>query len=298
MDRPGADRARTRRQAGDHLLNEIAPSTLTGVRLVRGATTGASLGRVAFAGSIPDGTGLGGSRILDTYAFVYLVSGAGRYRDELGADHRLAAGSTITAVPGVAHTYGPEPGDAWTERYVLFDGSLPQMLEADGVIDRAAPVGRLRPVATWLPIVEAVTDPTPGGARSALLELSRVQALLAAVGVEVAAPDTGSWFREACVLLRHEPALDLAGIAAALGMSHDRFRKRFTAVAGEPPGRWRTRQRMDEAARMLQQGGWTIRRIADTLGFCDEYAFSRRFKEVMGVPPSVFRARLPGVRSC
>ncbi len=53
---------------------------------------------------------------------------------------------------------------------------------------------------------------------------------------------------------------------------------------------------MDEAARLLQHGGWTIREISHQLGFSDEFAFSRRFKEVFGIPPSTFRSRLPKVR--
>ncbi|AYY13791.1 AraC family transcriptional regulator [Actinobacteria bacterium YIM 96077] len=229
---------------------------------------------------------------------MYLVSGAGRYSDELGAEHRLTPGSTVTVFPGMKHNYGPCPGEQWTERYILFDGALARLLEERGVIDRARPVGRLQPVDSWLPAVEGVTEPTPAGVRSALVELSRLQTLLAAVRVETGARDDGSsWFHEACLLLSREPALDLHGVAAAVGLPYDRFRKQFTAIAGESPGRWRTRQRMDEAARMLQQGGWTIREIARTLGFCDEYAFSRRFKEVFGIPPSTFRARLPKVRA-
>ncbi|WP_205856312.1 AraC family ligand binding domain-containing protein, partial [Phytoactinopolyspora endophytica] len=136
---------------------------LTGVRLVRGASGEASLGRVLFSGAIPDGAGLGGPRVLDVYAFVFLVAGDGRYRDERGADRPLGPGSTVTVFPGLEHDYGPEPGGRWTERYVLFDGPLPHLLEQKGVLDRSRPVGKLRPVDVWLPMMEAITDPTPGG---------------------------------------------------------------------------------------------------------------------------------------
>jgi AraC-like DNA-binding protein len=267
---------------------------------VRGSSDDASLGRVLLAGAIPDGAGLGGPRVLDVYAFVYLVSGVGRYRDERGAEHRLVGGSTVTVFPGMRHDYGPVPGQRWTERYILFDGALPRLLEAKGILDRARPVGRLTPVDSWLPQMESITDPTPNGASSALVELSPLQVLLTGARAghqDFDRPGEGStWFREACLLLRHEPALSLDRVARAVGMPYNRFRKAFTVVAGEPPGRWRTRHRMDDAARMLQQGGWTIRQIAAELGFCDEYAFSRRFKEVFGVPPTTFRERLPRVR--
>nr|WP_246221316.1 AraC family transcriptional regulator [Phytoactinopolyspora mesophila] len=236
---------------------------------------------------------------MDVYALVYLVSGSGRYRDENGAEHRLGAGSVVVVFPGLEHDYGPGPGESWTERYILFDGALPRLLEERGILDRSRPVGNLSPVEAWLPLVAGVTDPVPGGARCALIEWSRLQVLLAAVhaGAGEKTTESSSWFEEACLLLAHEPALHLTGVAAAVGLPYERFRKRFAEIAGESPGRWRNRRRMDEAARMLQQGGWTIRAIARELGFYDEYAFSRRFKEVFGVPPSRFRADLPKVRS-
>jgi len=44
---------------------------------------------------------------------------------------------------------------------------------------------------------------------------------------------------------------------------------------------------------MLQQPGSTTRTIAASLGFSDEFHFSRRFKQITGISPREFRRLLP-----
>jgi AraC-like DNA-binding protein len=46
---------------------------------------------------------------------------------------------------------------------------------------------------------------------------------------------------------------------------------------------------MEHAARLLLDGGATIRSVAAALGFKDAFHFSRVFKSVHHVPPSRFR---------
>ena len=47
---------------------------------------------------------------------------------------------------------------------------------------------------------------------------------------------------------------------------------------------------MQRAQELIRCGVPTNREIADRLGFCDEYHFSRRFKQVVGLSPKEFRA--------
>jgi AraC-like DNA-binding protein len=79
-------------------------------------------------------------------------------------------------------------------------------------------------------------------------------------------------------------------------MSYDGFRKRFTRATGLPPARYRGTRLIDRACELMQQGALTDRQIAEQLGFCDEFYFSRRFKQVTGRRPRQFRASLPRPR--
>jgi len=46
----------------------------------------------------------------------------------------------------------------------------------------------------------------------------------------------------------------------------------------------------------MQGGNLTDRQIAERLGFCDEFYFSRRFKQLTGRSPRQFREELPRTR--
>jgi AraC-like DNA-binding protein len=80
--------------------------------------------------------------------------------------------------------------------------------------------------------------------------------------------------------------------ASAMGMSYEGFRKRFARLLGTSPGRYRAARVMDRACELMQEGVLTDKQIAMTLGFCDEFHFSRRFKAIVGCPPREFRRKV------
>ena len=104
------------------------------------------------------------------------------------------------------------------------------------------------------------------------------------------------WVERACALLDARPnhQVDLADIAGALGMSQEQFRKRFTRLVGQPPRRYHTGRLIDRACQLMQDGQMSDKRIAHALGFCDEFYFSRRFKQITGQSPRAFRRSMRG----
>lgn len=85
--------------------------------------------------------------------------------------------------------------------------------------------------------------------------------------------------------------LGLHELARIAGLSRAAFVRRFVAAVGEPPQRHRTRQRIDEAARLLTETDATLMEIALAVGYANEFALGRAFKRELGVPPGVFRKR-------
>jgi AraC-like DNA-binding protein/predicted GNAT family N-acyltransferase len=74
-------------------------------------------------------------------------------------------------------------------------------------------------------------------------------------------------------------------------MSYESFRKRFQRETGVSPARYRTLRRIEAARELLRYSPQlTNRQIAETLGFADEYHFSRRFTQIAGSTPRQFRA--------
>lgn len=74
-------------------------------------------------------------------------------------------------------------------------------------------------------------------------------------------------------------------LAAPAGTSRTVFAEHFRARAGETPIAYLTRWRMTPAAERLLRGDDTVGRIAGSLGYESEHAFTTAFKRVMGAPP-------------
>ena len=103
---------------------------------------------------------------------------------------------------------------------------------------------------------------------------------------------------EAVRAFRERPgaAGDMDGFARRLGLSRSHFDRLFTGQMGCPPKQFLLRCRMAEARRMLENGALRIGEIAERLGYCDIYFFSRQFKEKVGLAPAEYRRnRMMGV---
>jgi transcriptional regulator GlxA family with amidase domain len=83
--------------------------------------------------------------------------------------------------------------------------------------------------------------------------------------------------------------LDLAAMAREAGCSRFHFLRSFQAAYGETPGRYLTRRRVERAAELLRSVNLTVTEVCVFVGFSSLGSFSTRFKEIMGVPPSVYR---------
>ena len=81
-------------------------------------------------------------------------------------------------------------------------------------------------------------------------------------------------------------------IADAMGeipMSPAHLRRTFTAELGVPPVTYLLKHRVQQAQRLLNVGGFSIKQISQMCGFRDPYYFSRAFRNVAGCAPSAWR---------
>jgi AraC-like DNA-binding protein len=282
-------------------MPDNAPPSQNATRLVCNNTAIPPIGGVSMAGFIRDSAGISASpmRILGRYAVVYVLHGRGIYRQAGGASVAVRPGDLITVVPDVPHAYHPNPGQRWDEFYIVFDGPAFHPWRDAGLIGAGEKAVRhLEPIEYWLRrLVAAAGDSIGGDLAAGLAGVCRMQQLLADIVTANDLPEDRAWLARARAMIDDEVAhagADLAAVAGRLDMGYDAFRKRFRKLAGQSPGRYCAGRVMDRACDLLADPNATLREVAEGCGFCDEFHFSRRFKQMVGMPPTEFRRRLPG----
>ena len=211
---------------------------------------------------------------------------------------RSIPGDLLMLYPDIAHGYGPGRDETWSEIFLVFDGPVFDLYRRQNLLDENRPIWQLSPIDYWLGRIQSVA--TTVGKESALQSICKLQLLIAemrdhqrASGVN----DTDrAWLARAMLLLEQTPSgpdFDLETVAEQLDTSYVGFRKRFVRLAGVSPGRFRSRAVMQRAAEMLRGPERSNREIAKQLGFCDEFHFSRRFNQMIGLSPREFLQQMP-----
>ncbi len=128
-------------------------------------------------------------------------------------------------------------------------------------------------------------------ARQSLLLMAMVQMTLDASELQLHDRSLSTRLEKAQDLMRHhlQQGISNEEIAEALHLSPNAFSRWYKSVTGTPPQFWLNRERINEASFWLHHTDASMEKIAETLGFCDRYHFSRVFKRIQGVSPAVFR---------
>jgi AraC-like DNA-binding protein len=83
--------------------------------------------------------------------------------------------------------------------------------------------------------------------------------------------------------------VSLSVAAAACGLSVSHFARAFKASTGEPPHRWRLRQRVEHAKILMRRPGVSLADVALACGFSDQSHLTRVFRGLVGAPPGAWR---------
>ena len=94
--------------------------------------------------------------------------------------------------------------------------------------------------------------------------------------------------------------LDIPTLAGIALVSQAHFIRTFRATFGETPNRYLQRRRVERAMYLLRSTERAVTDICLDVGFSSLGTFSRVFHDIVGEPPSLYRARgpLPAVPSC
>lgn len=191
------------------------------------------------------------------------ITGTFRAEDEIAAP-------LLAELPAVVHLAADRPGRDW------------QQLSLHLLVSEIA---RSKP-GSWVMV-------------SRILDLVLIHALREWAGSDDVEP---GWLATALderlapalsAIHRHpERPWTVAELAALTRQAPSTFAHRFSELVGTTPAAYLTDQRMAAAARMLESTTSQVGRIAATVGYASEPAFSRAFRRRFGVPPLAWRKGL------
>ncbi|HEY8590746.1 MAG TPA: helix-turn-helix transcriptional regulator [Naasia sp.] len=96
--------------------------------------------------------------------------------------------------------------------------------------------------------------------------------------------------------------LDVEALARGANMSAGHLSRQFRAAYGESPYSYLMTRRIERAMALLQRGDLSVTEVCFAVGCSSLGTFSTRFTELVGVPPSVYRAQAThptaGLPSC
>ena len=92
-------------------------------------------------------------------------------------------------------------------------------------------------------------------------------------------------------IIHNDPAFSASceELARLCGTTAVTLHRQFFKAAGATVKNWLLNHKMENAANMLLGEGYSIKEIADTLGYSDRYHFSKVFKKYFGISPAQFR---------
>jgi AraC-like DNA-binding protein len=92
-----------------------------------------------------------------------------------------------------------------------------------------------------------------------------------------------------CIHTQYDQPLKVKDLARRAGLSVYQFDRRMRRIFRITAGQLIQKTRMEEAMRRLRETDTSIADIASECGYSDQSAFTRRFRETIGMSPSEFR---------
>ena len=253
------------------------------------------LGRIWTAGDVTDEQPLMPTemRILDYWVLLILLSGRGWYIDANNQNLRISAGDFVLIEPKLAHSYGVDPTEVWSESFFVFEGPLMDGLSKSNIVKPG--IYKLANLGS----VKTLRNQTVSNAKTIKESERQIWALIQWLIESTFVVDDNSVESSLTEQIKAASNLFLENlsnsvhlvekIADEVGIPYDIFRKEFKNVFGVSPGLWIRQQRLVRVAQLLSFTDIPIKVIARRFGFSDEFHLSKSFTKFYGVAPGNYR---------
>jgi AraC family transcriptional regulator, arabinose operon regulatory protein len=238
-------------------------------------------------------TGLITERRLSHYAAVFVEKGQGFLTTKNGGTLRVVGPALFWLFPGQQHSYGPDTGSAWLERWALFRGTMVADFVRSRLLDPAqplhAPVDYSEVSHIFSSLHADMLKRNEGGWASASATLHRL-----VVQVAFAKDSTPQSRQQSSRIAKRieEQAfvdIDMDTLAKELRMSPATMRRKCLELLGVSPKQYQLQLRLERAKELLTMTDLSIEDISARVGYSDSFYFSRFFVKNENRTPTDFR---------
>ena len=234
-----------------------------------------------------------GPALRDHYLFHYVISGKGTYTCGENTYH-LQAGDLFIVYPDQIISYCADKEDPWQYCWVGFNGA-----EAQRLVDLTP----FQPDQLILSlnddsIHQALMDIYNARGNNPTDEMNMIGRLYLFLGKLINLKNdareesdiTSTYIENALKFIQYNysHSIDSTSIADSIGISRSHLYRVFIKHLGLSPNDYLTQYRINRACSLLRNSDLTISNIANSVGYDDPLYFSRVFKKVKGVSPSMY----------
>ncbi len=240
-----------------------------------------------------------GPGVRDHYLIHLVVAGRGLYQVG-GVSFPLQPGDLFLAKPNQLITYAADETDPWEYYWVGFNGACANKLVQAAPFTDARPVHRCKDPqmirdALFKIYESRGPEPQCEALMTGYLYIFMAHLMKEARDIMPSPGSSSSQYVLAAIKyiqFNYSHDISVDDIAKAVGVSRSHLYRVFMSNVGQSPIDYLTNYRISEACSLLKSTNLSIAEIAVSVGFFDQFYFSRVFKKVKGIPPSKYAATL------
>ena len=237
-----------------------------------------------------------GPIIRDHYVLHYIINGTGKlYLDH--KEYTIKAHEAFLMPPNLLCYYEASAEDPWNYIWIHIDGSrVPEYLKRAG-IDKHQPIFHCSQDSTTMKML--LLDISSNYTR----ELYCIGKLYELFEFIINNSDTKIKLEQDArqkyvniildfIRLKYNEPISIEALSGACGLERSYMTRLFKAAVGHTPQEYVIHYRVYVARKLLGETDWSIRNIAYAVGYGDCFAFSKAFKRVCGIAPSLYRCKI------
>ncbi|MFI3169099.1 MAG: AraC family transcriptional regulator [Faecalibacterium sp.] len=240
-----------------------------------------------------------GPGIRDHYLIHLVLSGQGYYKTK-GERYLLKAGDLFLVKPSQLNSYTADMDDPWEYAWVGFNGAHANKLVTQLPFSDTQPyhhateTAALRTLLTQMYEARGLTTANECD-MIGYLYLFISTLMKETIQSEPRNTTSGSQYvlnAIKFIQFNYSHNISIDDVSKSVGVSRSHLYRVFISNLGKSPIDYLTEYRIEEACNLLKTSNLSIAEIAISVGFFDQFYFSRVFKKATGVPPSKYIASI------